>query len=166
VSHDLARLVTIRALRKDRAERELRRERDALRQAHAKVEAERLALGCIEQRSTAQQRRLSSGDRTAADALVTLNYVVAQRLEAKQVRLRMHRATAESQQVGVRVDAANEVWRQRARAHEALKQQDQTLTRRCEIAHAALVEESAADEFNDGWTARSMAARGVARRDA
>lgn len=159
MSHDLRRLVTIRELRKNRAERELKREREALHAAQAKVEAERQALVDLEQRARAQQETLCDGIRLAGEAFMALNFATAQHLQAKQVRLRMHRASAETAQVKQKVDAAHDVWRQRARSHEALKVQEETLRKQDELLVLTRNEETVAEEHTDAWITRAMAAR-------
>ena len=156
--HDLRRLVTIRELRKDRAERELRREQEALRHAQAKVDAERQALRDIDHRSREQHDSLCDGRRMARDASMALNFIAAQHLQAKQVKLRMHRASAEAAQVSQKVDVARDAWRRRARAHEGLKQQEQTLRKQGELQALAKAEELVAEEHTDAWIARAMAA--------
>jgi hypothetical protein len=156
--HDLRRLVTIRELRKDRAERELRREREALHQAQAKVDAERQALLDLEQRSRAQHDGLCDGKRLASDAFMALNFIAAQRLQAKQVTLRMHRASAETSQVSQKVDAAHDAWRQRARSHEALKVQEEALRKQGELKALTQIEEVVAEEHTDAWITRALAA--------
>jgi hypothetical protein len=156
--HDLRRLVTIRELRKDRAERELRREREALHQAQAKVDAERQALVDLQQRARAQHEGLCDGKRRAGDAAVALNFIAAQHLQARQVTLRMHRASAETAQVSQKVDAAHDAWRQRARSHEALKLQEQTLRKADDLVALTRSEEAVAEEHTDAWIARAMAA--------
>lgn len=155
--HDLTRLVTIRKLRTDRAERELRREQEALRQAQAKVDAERQALVDLHQRSRDHHEGLCDGSRTAGEASMALNFIAAQHLRAKQVRLRMHRASAETAQVQKAVDKTHEAWRQRARAHEALKLQEETLSKQDEMKAATLSEEQMAEEHTDAWIVRAMA---------
>jgi hypothetical protein len=159
MSHDLRRLVKVRALRKDRAERELRREREALQQAQAKVDAERQALVDLEQRSRQHHDGLCDGRRAASEATMALNFIAAQHLQAKQVRLRMHRASAETAQVSKKVDAAHEEWRQRARSHEALKMQEQTLRKQSELKALTLIEEGVAEEHTDAWITRALAAQ-------
>lgn len=156
--HDLRRLVTIRELRKDRAERELRREQASLRQAQAKVNAERQALQDIDRRSREQHDSLCDGRRMARDASMALNFIAAQHLQAKQVKLRMHRASAEAAQVSQKVDVACDAWRQRARAHEGLKQQEETLRKQSELQALTKIEEVVAEEHTDAWIARAMAA--------
>jgi hypothetical protein len=165
MSRDLGRLVTIRGLRKDRAERELRRECEALRQAQAKVDGERRALVDLEQRARAQQSSLCDGQRRAGEAFMALNFVAAQRLQAKQVTLRMHRASAETALVQQRVESAHEQWRRRARAHEALKTQDDTLRRREALQDQARTDEAVAEEHIDAWIVRTLAAPGVSRKE-
>jgi hypothetical protein len=159
MSHDLRRLVKVRALRKDRAERELRREREALQQAQAKVDAERQALVDLDQRARSHHEGLCDGGRTASEAAMALNFIAAQHLQAKQVRLRMHRASAETAQVSKKVDEAHEEWRQRARSHEALKAQEQTLRQQSEQQALTLIEEVVAEEHTDAWITRTMAAQ-------
>jgi hypothetical protein len=158
MSHDLRRLVKIRALRKDRAERELRREREALHQAQAKVDAERQALVDLDQRSRSHHEGLCEGRRSASEAAMALNFIAAQHLQAKQVRLRMHRASAETAQVSKKVDVAHDEWRQRARSHEALKLQEETLRQQSEQKALTLLEEVAAEEHTDAWITRVLAA--------
>jgi hypothetical protein len=159
MSHDLKRLVTIRALRKDRAERELRREREALQAVQAKLNAERQALVDLELRARAQQESLCDGNRQAGEAAMALNFATAQHLQAKQVRLRMHRASAETAQASKKVDAAHDAWRQRARSHEALKLQEEMLRKKNELLLLTRSEETVAEEHTDAWIARAMAAR-------
>jgi hypothetical protein len=158
MSHDLRRLVKIRALRKDRAERELRRERAALQQAQAKVDAERQALVDLEQRSRTHHDGLCDGRRAASEAAMALNFIAAQQLQAKQVRLRMHRASAETAQVSKKVDAAHDAWRQRARSHEALKVQEEALRKQSELKALTQIEEVVAEEHSDAWITRALAA--------
>jgi hypothetical protein len=157
--HDLRRLVTIRELRKDRAERELRREREALRAAQAKVDAERQALRDIERQSRKHHDGLCDGRRSASEAATALNFIAAQHLHAKQVRLRMHRESAETAQVSKRVEAAHEAWRQRARSHEALKVQEETLRKQSESKALTQAEELVAEEHTDAWITRALAAQ-------
>jgi hypothetical protein len=158
MSHDLRRLVKIRALRKDRAERELRRQREALQQAQAKVDAERQALVDLELRSRKHHDGLCDGRRAASEAAMALNFIAAQHLQAKQVRLRMHRASAETAQVSKKVDAAHDEWRQRARSHEALKLQEETLRKQDDLKALTLSEEVVAEEHTDAWITRALAA--------
>jgi hypothetical protein len=164
MSHDLRKLVRVRALRKDRAERELKREREALLRAQAKVDAERRALVDLQQRSRAQHDGLCEGQHRASDASMTFAFIAAQHLQAKQVTLRMHRASAETAQAGQKVDVAHDVWRRRMRSHEALKLQEETLRKRGEALSLAAAEETVAEEHTDAAIARATAARDVAVR--
>jgi hypothetical protein len=159
MSHDLRRLVKVRELRKERAERELRREREALHAAQAKVDAERNALAALHQRSRAQHDDLCVGQRRAGDASMTFAFIAAQHIQARQVTLRMHRASAETAQVKKKVDVAHEAWRQRARSHEALKLQEETLRERAQAQALAVSEETVAEEHTDAWIVRALAAR-------
>lgn len=158
MSHDLARLVAIRELREKRAERELRSEREALRLAQAEVESDRDALQDIERKARAQQADLCEGRRLAGDAFAALDFVAAQHLQAKQVRLRMHRSSAEAAVVSQRVEVAHAVWRNKARSYEALKSQEETRRERSHRQILARSEEAVAEEHGDAWGARMVVA--------
>jgi hypothetical protein len=155
--HDLRRLVTIRALRKDRAERELRREREALHSAQAKVESERQAMENLVQRARSHQEDLTAGSRLASEAEMALSFVAAQHLQAKQVRLKMLRASAEAAQLSKKVDETHAVWQQRARSHDALKVQEETLRKQSDLKLMTLSEETISEEHTDAWVARALA---------
>lgn len=154
---DLDRLVTIRALRLARAERELRQERAVLEKARAKVEAERHQLVEIEIQSRHQQESLCLGKRRADEAFMAMNFVLAHRLMAKQVKLRVNRAAAETAQALKQVEDAHEQWRRRAKAHDALKTQEETLSKKNEMLSLARSDEAIADEHIEAWIARSRA---------
>jgi hypothetical protein len=157
MSTDLAKLVRVRALRKEQAEREWQRERAVLRQAQAKSDEERGAMRAIEQKARAQQQALCEGVRQSSEALMAVQFVAGQRILARQAMLRVHRADAEVAKVRTKAQTAHDLWQQRARAHEKMKLQHETMRGEGKRVEATKTDESIAEEHLDAWIARSMA---------